>query len=113
MLLSSYLKNTRFDARIARLDMSSIFKFFEMKKKAILPVCIIVALTFNLRASLTLRTDGDQLGMTALQDLPDLSDLPASRFFNQNLHQLSDYKNVVQGPPKINKNDGMDPKIRK
>ena len=71
MLLSSYLKNTKFDARIARLDMSSIFKFFEMKKKAILPVCIIVALTFNLRASLTLRTDGDQVGMTALPDLPD------------------------------------------
>ena len=33
----------------------------------------------------------------------DLSDLLASRFFNQNLHQLSDYQNVVQGPPKSTK----------
>ena len=33
----------------------------------------------------------------------DSPDLPASRFFSQNLHQLSDYQNVVQGPPKSTK----------
>ena len=33
----------------------------------------------------------------------DVSDLPASRFFNKNLHQLSDYRNVVQGHPKSTK----------
>ena len=31
---------------------------------------------------------------------PRLTDLPASRFFDQNLHPLSDCQNVVQGAPK-------------
>ena len=37
------------------------------------------------------------------RDFSGFPDLLASRFFDQNLHQLSDYQNVVQGPPKSTK----------
>ena len=38
---------------------------------------------------------------------PSLSGLPPSRFFNQNLHPLSDDQNIIQGPQKPTK---MSPK---
>lgn len=88
MFAFPYLKNIRSGGRSARPEMSSIFKFLEVKNKAIYFVCIIVNLTLNLRSSLTLHTYDDQLGMAAVLDLPklpDLPDLPDFKFVTPNI----------------------------